>query len=162
PQLVTHDINDYTFLHADAEGRRLLTTNWKSEGSIWILDLTNPLAGNSPRPATRKLPLELRDALPAVWTPGGSLLYTSSVAGISELWTTGLDGAASRMALEKGRATFWPVVSPDGRYIVFQRVFGGVNEIWRVNADGSNPRRLTEGPIDIHPRVTPDGRWVYY
>src|SRR5262249_21173584 len=89
PQLVTRDINDYTFLHADAEGRRLLTTNWKSEGSIWILDLTNPLAGNSPRPATRKLPLELRDALPAVWTPGGSLLYTSSVAGISELWTTG-------------------------------------------------------------------------
>ena len=59
-----------------------------------------------------------------------------------------------------------PVVSPDGRYIVFQscrnpntdRTFN----IWRVDADGGNPLQLTRGTYDSEPVFSPDGESVIY
>jgi serine/threonine protein kinase len=35
-------------------------------------------------------------------------------------------------------------------------------KIWRVNADGSNPKRLTTGTSDMNPRCLPDGKSFYY
>src|SRR5580658_918698 len=35
-------------------------------------------------------------------------------------------------------------------------------EVWRINADGSNPRRLTDGKLDWFPVCSPDHKWVYY
>ncbi len=34
--------------------------------------------------------------------------------------------------------------------------------IWRMNADGSQPVRLTSGTYEDLPSVTPDGAWVIY
>src|SRR5207302_4452308 len=34
---------------------------------------------------------------------------------------------------------------------------------WLVNEDGANPRRLTVHPArDIHPRFSPDGKWIAF
>jgi Tol biopolymer transport system component len=51
------------------------------------------------------------------------------------------------------------------RYIVFGWRFHEVSNsvrIWRVNADGSNPVRLTSGARDVFPVCSPDQKWVYY
>ena len=55
-----------------------------------------------------------------------------------------------------------PVVSPDGRYIVFVSWQNGRRNLWRMNLDGSNPVRLTSGLADSFPAVSPDSRWVIY
>jgi len=34
--------------------------------------------------------------------------------------------------------------------------------IWRVDADGSNPKRLTSGVTDVGGICSADGEWVYY
>jgi Tol biopolymer transport system component len=34
--------------------------------------------------------------------------------------------------------------------------------IWRMNADGTEPKQLTDGAYEDVPSVTPDGRWVIY
>jgi len=54
---------------------------------------------------------------------------------------------------------------PDGHYVMVERSEdGGANKvnIWRLNADGSNPKQLTNGNSDIAARCTRDGKWVYY
>src|SRR6266436_1357619 len=42
-------------------------------------------------------------------------------------------------------------------------VFSYLGDLWLVNEDGSNPQRLTvhKAP-DIHPRFSPDGKWVAF
>ena len=34
--------------------------------------------------------------------------------------------------------------------------------IWRMDADGSNPARLTNGQVDYSPDCSPDGKWLVY
>jgi Tol biopolymer transport system component len=50
------------------------------------------------------------------------------------------------------------VQTPDGRYIVYQQD----PHIWRVNSDGTDPKQLTDGRLDVHPAVSPDGKSVVY
>jgi tricorn protease len=42
-------------------------------------------------------------------------------------------------------------------------VFSYLGDLWLVNDDGANPRRLTVHPArDIHPRFSPDGKWIAF
>jgi tricorn protease len=42
-------------------------------------------------------------------------------------------------------------------------VFSYQGDLWLVNEDGSNPRRLTVHTArDIHPRFSPDGKWIAF
>ncbi len=41
--------------------------------------------------------------------------------------------------------------------------FSYQGDLWLVNADGSNPRRLTANPAhDVTPRFSPDGKWIAF
>jgi tricorn protease len=42
-------------------------------------------------------------------------------------------------------------------------VFSYLGDLWLVNEDGSHPRRLTVNRArDIHPRFSPDGKWIAF
>src|SRR5215471_12570785 len=42
-------------------------------------------------------------------------------------------------------------------------VFSYLGDLWTVNEDGSNPQRLTvHRARDIHPRFSPDGKWIAF
>ena len=43
-----------------------------------------------------------------------------------------------------------PVWTPDGNKIVFDSNLGGNNNIYTMNADGTNPVRLTDSPIPMN------------
>jgi Tol biopolymer transport system component len=57
---------------------------------------------------------------------------------------------------------FKPAQSNDGRYVLFVSTRTGTMNIWRMNADGTQPKQLTNGTYEDVPSVTPDGRWVIY
>ncbi|MRR38497.1 hypothetical protein EG829_28390, partial [bacterium] len=56
-----------------------------------------------------------------------------------------------------------PNWSPAGNAILYQRFASGRWDIWVMNADGTNPRRVTAGAGDkTDASFSPDGRWIVY
>ena len=56
-----------------------------------------------------------------------------------------------------------PEYSPDGRYIYFNSVRSGTMQIWRMEADGSDPRQITDDEYNNwFAHVSPDGKWLAF
>ena len=47
------------------------------------------------------------------------------------------------------------------RLIVFESLRSGDN-VWKMEADGSNPTRVTSGKGESYPECSPDGKWIAY
>ena len=70
---------------------------------------------------------------------------------------------ALALQAQPGYDDMWPAWSPDGRRIVFSSTRDGDPEVYVMNADGSEPRRLTDMPgRDAHPSWSPDGRTIAF
>jgi TolB protein len=72
------------------------------------------------------------------------------------------DGSHRKPVTFNNRANQEPVVSPDGRYLVYVSFEGRHPHIWRSEIDGSNAQQLTKGNDEDLPRFTPDGKWIVY
>ena len=58
---------------------------------------------------------------------------------------------------------YFPSWSPDGSKIAYSTSRYGGFEIFTMNADGSNPQRLTNNPyLDLYPSWSPDGSKIAY
>lgn len=55
-----------------------------------------------------------------------------------------------------------PRLTPDGKTIVFVSSRAGTRQIWRIDADGGNPRQLTDVKSADQPFLSPDGAWIYF
>lgn len=113
----------------------------------------------------------------ADWFPDGNAVVFHSERASEEreldLWRTELHPRTGRPTGPPSRLTetpghdYLPAVSPDGRHVAFlsrrpEPAFpgGSPGQIWLVDADGSNPRRVTRAPItaSLGPVWMPDGR----
>jgi len=96
------------------------------------------------------------------WSPTGrEIAFISDRSGVPHLYVMDAEGAGVRPLTSAGRHT-QPRWSPKGDVIVYtQRA--GTHDIWAINADGSNPRRLTSGPGDNQgPTWAPNGRHLMF
>lgn len=102
------------------------------------------------------------------YTSDGAILYESSVGGSWDIYVTpanGMDddGSAIRRLTRGGSLDRMPAMSPDGRYIAFISDRAGSYDVWRMDAEGSDPVRLTStDEPEIHPYWTPDSRHIVY
>jgi Tol biopolymer transport system component len=122
------------------------------------------------------------DAAPA-WTPDGrSVVFSRALPGVTQggarIFVTGERGGPAVQltpAIVSGGSSHsdsGPVVSPDGRTIVFHsrrpsagRLAGARldEDIYAMNADGSHVRVLVPGPTnDTEPAFSPDGRRLLF
>jgi Tol biopolymer transport system component len=72
------------------------------------------------------------------------------------------DGGNRRQLTSNSGQNSNPVVSLDGRRIVFASNRSGARNIWRMDLDGNNPLQLTSGTGEAFPSISPDSKWVFY
>ena len=96
------------------------------------------------------------------WAPDGKLVYTLNTGGEENLWLVDAKGTTPRQLTSHGGINRQPVVSPDGRYIVFVSNRTGRQHLWRIDIDGQRPLELTHGAEDGEPSFIADGQSVVF
>ena len=90
----------------------------------------------------------------------GRIVYGSLRDGNEEIYIMGSTGS-TRLTSNTARDRD-PVLSPDGTKIAFYSDRDGTGAIWVMNADGTNPVKLTSGNGDIQPAFSPDGSKIVF
>ena len=101
---------------------------------------------------------------PATFPDGRLVVKGCSPTGDCGLYVMGATGGGEKKISSEYSDTA-PAVSPDGSKIaVMSSARGATNwEIWVMNADGSNPQRLTNnGSNEGLPTWSPDGKSIAY
>ena len=97
---------------------------------------------------------------------GRRVAFVSTRSGVPEIWISDPDGSnAVQLTSTGARDTNCPHWSPDGQAIAFSSTLEGEGEfdVYVVPAAGGKPRRLTSHPaIDLNPRFSRDGEWIYF
>ena len=156
---ITNDLSHYQNISLSVDGSTLIALQWQGTSGLWIAPTENPSAAVQVTAAT----IDRQDGkLGLSMAPDGRLIYVSDHSGKRDLWSINADGTGLKQLTEGSHRDHSPVVSPDGRYIVYQSAGPFTNNIWRVDIDGRNPKRLTYGRYDDEPIFSADGKWVVY
>jgi len=154
---LTHPPASYYVVSSGKEQHKLVTIQTFFKFKPWIVPLSSP-----------------QDAFPIsklegtfwdiAWTPNGRIISESDAGGQPDFWsinsTNGEDKyPVTRDPFEEQQ----PVISPDGRFLVYASLRSGSFHLWRSNTDGTNQQPLTSDKTrELDPAISNDGRWVYY
>jgi serine/threonine protein kinase/Tol biopolymer transport system component len=164
---VTNDLNVYRGISLTADAGKLMTVQISGLINMWLVT-----DGNAGRPV--KLPegdfiqlsignvgyLGGNESIS--WTPDGRIVFVFGSGKQGDIWIMNSDGSNRKQLTINAGNNHNPVVSPDGRSIIFTSERSGQRNVWRMNLDGSDPQQLTNGLADFLPTVSPDGQWVIY
>jgi Tol biopolymer transport system component len=98
---------------------------------------------------------------PAVSADGHFIVFASNRTGTFNIWRMDADGSNPKQ-LTSGGSDFYPDISPDSRWVVYQSGGGasGKPTLWKVPIDGSGqPAQLTDLNTSV-PAISPDGKWI--
>jgi eukaryotic-like serine/threonine-protein kinase len=157
---ITNDLNSYRAIGLTADGGKFSTVQANGLVNLWVVPDGD--ANRATRLPTGNIGFYSLTGGNLSWTPDGLIAFVSNEGGNADIWLTSPDGKNRKQLTANGGVNVGPVVSPDGRYIVFMSSRDGIKNIWRMNVDGSNQIRLTNGLADSFPSITPDGKWVVY
>ena len=155
-QPITRDTNGYEALTLSADGKTAATVQVRITRSLSLLPGAG-VQGNTPvQPSAQD-----QDVHSVAWTGDGKLLVSDG----QNVRRMNPDGGQQSTILNDPNSWIVDMAQCGDRYLVLSWAFhGGTNRIgiWRANADGSNPKQLTQGIFDRYPACSPDGKWVYY
>jgi eukaryotic-like serine/threonine-protein kinase len=126
-------------------------------GQIWNLAYPNGTA--------RRVTNDLTDYSGVSLSKDGKSLVTVQKLQTASVWIGSSAGpddlhdiSASNGNLDGHAGLDW---TPDGK-IVYGSTESGTYELWTMDSDGSNTRQLTSAAPNDSPRVTPDGRTIFF
>ena len=149
---LTHDLNNYRGISLTTDGQTLATTERNHSTNIWI-------SPDEDWRRARQITTGKSKHSGIAWTPDKRIVFISTESGFYELWIMNADGSGAKQLTNDRRVKMAPVVSPDGRYIVYASMEDN-GHIWRIETDGGVPVELAKG--GPHKDVSPDGKWIIY
>ncbi|MGN6392061.1 MAG: protein kinase domain-containing protein, partial [Gemmatimonadales bacterium] len=159
-RVLLSDRRDYSFPRLSPDARRLaLTIGSSDHRDIWLDELAS---GTLTRLTTEGMSNERPE-----WSPDGRrVLFRSDRAGNTAIWWRPADLSAEATPLLTGRRldVFEGVISPDGRYLVFQVDTAGADIYYRALAGDTAMRPIanSQTAIETMPRLSANGRWIAF
>ena len=150
------------------DGQKLIFHSWQRGGMPGI-DKLFVLTMDTKTGAALKadmLPLapEIRSAVWSAWSPDGQeiAIEDDGGAGKRSLWIVQSDGSHPQKLLDYESTSHggldW---THDGKAIIFAGLSGERVQLFSEPRTGGSPRQLTHDSGNLmHPRVSPDGRWI--
>ena len=158
---VTNDLNSYRAISLTQDGKKFATVQSQGVVNLWLVPEGD--AKNAVRLPTGNVTSYFTSTGSNVaWAPDGRIVYVSNEGGQPDIWIADSDGNNRKQLTANGATNVSPVVTADGRYVVWVTWQQSKRNLWRMNLDGSNPIRLTSGLADSFPALSPDSRWVIY
>jgi len=129
--------------------------------NIWVFDLA--------RATKTRLTFPPSSDRQPNWAPDGkSVAFVSNRNGPPHIYLNASDGTGAPTALTTDDASqFAPRFTPDGRYLLFERMAEQPNsrrEIWGVPLSGDRTAfPVIQSQYDVYaPALSPDGKWLAY
>jgi Tol biopolymer transport system component len=150
------------------DGQKLLYSSWVRGGEpgidkLWVTTVDLEV-GRALRTDMLPLPAEIRSAQWSAWSPDGKeiAIEDNRGGGARSLWIVHEDGSHAVKVLDYQGTTYggldW---SADGKNIVYSALAGDALQLFIVPRAGGAPHQLTHDSGNLlHPRVSPDGRWI--
>ena len=160
---ITNDTNIYNGLSVSADNKTVATILHQDIRTLFLL----PSAGNAGHPPSPALPQE-KDYSTFGWSATGELYLPEQ----DKLIRISPDG--TNRVLFLNQVTTEPVTCGSGAsgarkshpvvFIGAHHTPSGIagRSVWRVDADGANPKELSEESGAYNPTCSSDGKWVYY
>ncbi len=151
-QQVATDAGWITEMAWTPDGRIVYRSNAGGGADIWLMNADGSNA--------KQLTTDARASRGLTVSPDGRhIFFSSDRTGHFNIWRVDSDGANLKQ-LTTGESEFYPDVTPDGRWVVYQR--GELEpRLWRVSTDGGQAVQLTETRAQ-RPAVSADGELVAY
>ena len=100
-----------------------------------------------------------------IWSPDGKIIFLRTKEYVSHFYIMDADGSNQKQLLNipgLGRC-YDPVLSPDGKKVVFSSKRSGNEDIYVIEIGESTPQRLTDDHLnDFHPVWSPDGEMIAF
>lgn len=153
---VTNDLSAYQGISLSQNGRFMAVTQTTRESELWLV---RDGKTNDARPLTTGAGRS-EGYWGLSWTPDGKIVYVSS-AGDRDIWILDPERTTQKQLTSNAHQNFYPLVTADGRYILFASDRGETFGIWRMNMDGTNARQIVFTNI-LRFTCSPDSQWIVY
>lgn len=158
---ITNDANDYLSFSIAEDNSTLIASKADFRATLSAFD---PLTKVSSQ-LTPEYRLLNPTASDLTLLSSGKIIFVKPREGdFDNLWMTDATGKNAQAISPDLLSIFYPVVTPDDRYIVFTSTQTGNPEIWRTDINGNNPVQLTnnENQSKSHPQITPDSKSIFF
>jgi serine/threonine-protein kinase len=155
---VIDQAREFLFARLSPDGAHIAATiSAGTKTDVWTID---PSAGTLTRiTATGR-------ARNPVWSPDGRrVLYGSTHSGRAAFWWQSADGGGPPVLAANPIHNPWNIdLSPDGRWVVDNSLYGGSFNLETMSLDSTHVTRELAGTpaTEARGRFSPDGKWIAY
>jgi Tol biopolymer transport system component len=156
---ITNDLMEYAGTSLTADSGTVVSVQDDDTANIWtapIGDMTHPK-----QITFAKFEGDVNTSGGLAWAADGRIVYISMASGNADVWIMKGDGSDQKQLTSDPGVDKDPVLTPDGRYIVFSSDRGGLPGIWRMDLDGGNLKQLTDRD-DHKPQISSDSKWIVF
>lgn len=156
---ITSGINGFIGMGISADSNSIITVKSEVIASFWKGDAQNP---NNATRINQGINESAFSGLGMDFTADGRMLYSTAQNGNADIWMLDSEGKHPKQITSEPSLDYYPIASPDGRYIVYISNRSGYHNLWRMEINGNNPLQLTNTNHIYSPSISPDSKWIYF